>query len=1333
MTSRISPQGNPSTAQPLNSVSEETDFLSTLPLESQADIQLDPDSVIKTSSLDELFVYFPSRLQLCKLDINYTLQVLKTDLILTHFLVIENTFPVHKAVVDPLNYRFRTEQGALRTLIIGANSTQFFLFEDSKTAIFTHDLGPISSIVGSLINDKVQIMVEASRRIHEFYIGLELVKSGELDLPENCLLGYTDSQYYWVENRKFVYLFEGLTTATRELSIRDDLPYKVAISSFPEPRIYVFDVGTLEVFAGDSGDYDREFQDVERFFVGGVEGVLAMELRGGKVRVEAHYGVGEFTPPAGLELVGVSTKKIFFASSDCIRVLELDSGNFARGGQGEREYPRTGLDNNQCRDRLIAGTLTAETKEIIGKLQLKEGEVEEVCVIQDALVTIGKDCSIKVWDKEYGKLILDIGRKIFVGLQRELRKKGMVGGGVEGSRGKGVMAEGKPLFLVVDGLMRDRRFVILFEEFVVAVDLESDPTATTADNICSCGYREQREDTGINGCLGSTPQPPNPSSCTCNRLFGYSFDIVQQLPSKDPTILIAVSFDFRGLLITNTAYKRGVEGFEEVNMAKGPMFPSAERRMLVKTDGGRGVFEFRDFSFPERIIERLMIPSSGAYSFDSVTCLVFREEGEFLYFWNCGQQFQVDMRRRLTALDGGVAEEMSHVGTSQPSLELVFRQRKGLFNYSRTLDTFVVPRYFFYSTPRPMRLEAAAKVLGSRARRKGIESPLALAIRGREPRAFEMLRRLLALEEEPYVFSSEEFVLLLEGDTAAGRELLAEAMIEVQSFDSAEGLLDRNVEVPGGVRMKVFVSPEFEQRTLRRLLGPKAARTQPVVDAGPQGPKPFQSGKITPFKEKRDTGVEGSQNQKLPSINEAWGSPSPLIPTESPSLRSSGNTSTRVSPFSLRNENNNIRLSRISQMISTAHVISNPSTTFPLTRLPLSLSLINRKILPSKVFKLSGDIDLSPLTHPYMTLFRVYKNCEEEIFVLSPFRHIVDARWSTLFYHFVLYSCLQITLFVLYYILVYFPQDTAIFIIFIFLLSLHSLWEIIGLLMDFSDYVSSVINVIDFLVSVMGYSSSIWGYIAEPSAPLLYFQVLGMIFFFFRMLVNLKLIPSMTNIMTSLLNIAWLVKDLLLVFVIFIFVWSSIYVKAVEGETFGVGIYLVFFSIFGGVDSFEREDTLQWIVVVCIGFIITLLLVNFLIARMGALYGEFEQKQKVLECAYRGEICYDFDLRLLFWFSLVKNPNFEGVGWRKYRKQRRDSYTFVISNDVRDLTSHLKTDELKINDVLENQLKIDKAVYRVLKLTEKNSIFKVLEEVQVLKAHVEGLKKIIEDIKTKND
>lgn len=372
-------------------------------------------------------------------------------------------------------------------------------------------------------------------------------------------------------------------------------------------------------------------------------------------------------------------------------------------------------------------------------------------------------------------------------------------------------------------------------------------------------------------------------------------------------------------------------------------------------------------------------------------------------------------------------------------------------------------------------------------------------------------------------------------------------------------------------------------------------------------------------------------------------------------------------------------------------------------------------------YRLQINADFNIGTRMSEDFLKAYKESESAIFVLSPFRAILDVKWGQLRFISLFQAFLFMITVILYIALCFQMQNYPLFVIVFILLAFFFLLELTVGLLDYREYLSDYENFLDMLGILSAMAACIWNVTLtnyELTEPLQIMMIISLIFLTFRFFAAMKVIPQLTHVMIMIFEIFWGIKWLTIIFGFVIVAYGFLYAKTFRIAAFGTWINHSFNSVFGNLlDDIEPSTWVQWLVLLTEGIFLDIILTNIMIARMTNDYEELDNRNHMLIYQYKAKLVLECEMRIRLWLSILSFLGFakeelDGDGFVKYVKMKDINYHFIVTTSIKNYAT--ETEEFK-QEEMARTLKKFKNFSRGYRREAQLMKYKIHKNIEILK------------------
>ena len=295
-----------------------------------------------------------------------------------------------------------------------------------------------------------------------------------------------------------------------------------------------------------------------------------------------------------------------------------------------------------------------------------------------------------------------------------------------------------------------------------------------------------------------------------------------------------------------------------------------------------------------------------------------------------------------------------------------------------------------------------------------------------------------------------------------------------------------------------------------------------------------------------------------------------------------------------------------------------------------------------------------------LEFFQSYSECQFDDFVLSNWRCLIEIKWKNLRYYYWIYSLILTVTTVLLTLMAYYFKELIIVIPCMFLLLILLLYEIASILFYPRYYFRQGENYIDLMFLILGiilvpiihsceryyinkdgyrydygYFSTYWietqgekpgNYSSIDIDSFFFFFVICLIFAYLRTLLAFKIFPIFRSLIAMLWAVTINVIDIILLYAIIIIMFATVYnISEAEGK-YSENLEKVFSAILGDLKNENVKFADTWILQVLIGIIVTLIMANFMIARISNTYSDLEKSQRAVNYRQMANTLWEIEI-----------------------------------------------------------------------------------------------------------
>jgi WD40 repeat protein len=389
----------------------------------------------------------------------------------------------------------------------------------------------------------------------------------------------------------------------------------------------------------------------------------------------------------------------------------------------------------------------------------------------------------------------------------------------------------------------------------------------------------------------------------------------------------------------------------------------------------------------------------------------------------------------------------------------------------------------------------------------------------------------------------------------------------------------------------------------------------------------------------------------------------------------------------------------------------------------------------TEVFRINGFYNFERGSDDTLNFLYRYGTSNVDEFVLSNWRHLIAYKWKAVENPFRLMAILYFTFLFSFNLLLMHPHEITWLITTAVALGILVLYELVPMLAYKQYYFSDPLNYIDLVL----YGCTVWTLVwirFQPDPLDLRFQGLQVatdILGFYKGIGYLHIFKSLRSMTFMINNLISESRDVL-VMIIYLTLALTVLLNVVmyDNGFYGNIIWVVFMSYC----NFPPDYNMPYIklfVIVCTMFCLTLIMINFMIAKMANIYSSLEQKQVAANLKQMAMTIFDFEI----WFRIFSRRKSD----RKYMtyyimKANEPDYTVEELQDDDEDVSGVAGFKEEVNLILEQLERMEMRSKGLLDLkkevTKLQSQTRLTSTSQDVKSINEALTKIVGTEKTKS-
>lgn len=365
--------------------------------------------------------------------------------------------------------------------------------------------------------------------------------------------------------------------------------------------------------------------------------------------------------------------------------------------------------------------------------------------------------------------------------------------------------------------------------------------------------------------------------------------------------------------------------------------------------------------------------------------------------------------------------------------------------------------------------------------------------------------------------------------------------------------------------------------------------------------------------------------------------------------------------------------------------ISNKNLSFR------SLRVIQPDENQIQYFAIRCQMDLSAGSEDSLLFLRNYQKSEFTEFLFSPWRFIIDDKWSIFqfFYYIQALFFWAMTALICYFF--FNPVSQEIVLTIVVLIAVNLAYETFILVIDFFNYIRNpekyfVLAAQIAAITIMFITKQLHNSADETNLLILRSLQCGILAgFFYRSLTFLKAIGYLRHIIAMLMAITVDIVDILIVIAIVILFFATLMAKSNKNIKWATHLYYTFFSFYGQIEYTQDvlKGYLDTTLMVVLCFILPLIMFNFLIARMSNKYSYLENQQKALHYKSKAKIITEFENIIHKFRTRKQIKSSELNSHRRFMFLAINNDEFDTKNEDLNLLSEIRASNSKLNQIQE--------------------------------------------------
>ena len=372
-----------------------------------------------------------------------------------------------------------------------------------------------------------------------------------------------------------------------------------------------------------------------------------------------------------------------------------------------------------------------------------------------------------------------------------------------------------------------------------------------------------------------------------------------------------------------------------------------------------------------------------------------------------------------------------------------------------------------------------------------------------------------------------------------------------------------------------------------------------------------------------------------------------------------------------------------------------------------------------------------------------YQNSKNKKLILSPFKHIVNYKWNGIKKYILLHASI-FWLHNIFYSIFLINSKNIIFIIDLVIIFFLSFYTILSLILNPKFYLSQKTNYIDIIVLTTNLLTIFLTKYYEKkdinNNPLFlnYFQIISLLVVNIRGFIHLRVFDQFRHLINMIIEVSFSTLNILVVLIYLILASAVMYIKSRNDFNLLQAIKLNFLAVFGNFPKDDEKfeyDISVWFLNFFIGVITSLILVNFLIARMSGKYQDMELKQTIISLKEKVSLILEIEI---FISSLnrgaekIKNLNYTYLFIACVEEDKKDTVLGEIVKNknkkkrTKKMNENIKEIVLRVNSFESNNCLLIKS-YKDLN----NKYNKLMEINLSMNKKLQDMNQVLNDLKNK--
>jgi WD40 repeat protein len=336
-----------------------------------------------------------------------------------------------------------------------------------------------------------------------------------------------------------------------------------------------------------------------------------------------------------------------------------------------------------------------------------------------------------------------------------------------------------------------------------------------------------------------------------------------------------------------------------------------------------------------------------------------------------------------------------------------------------------------------------------------------------------------------------------------------------------------------------------------------------------------------------------------------------------------------------------------------------------------------------EIIKVSGFYNFDKGSSDSLNFLMCYSKSRIKEFVLSDFKRIIHIKWNQSRLFFFALASAYWSYCILFTLLIFNPHSAWLFYLNFAVICLFIFYEIIPLILFPNFFFQDANNTLDLLSYTLGLAVIIMTYKTDPEEGSLtsILQILIELMIFYRALSYLRIFKKLRHIADVLHKLVISTFDLIVV-TSFLIVMFTVISSIANGfrDIYGTFLEIVFVPFTYFPDT-SIMSPLEIVVLLAEIYILTLILMNYLIAQMSNKYEELQEHQKLTHYREMAKLLFESEI----WYkAFLRKPT------------GRKCITYI----VRDVKPHEEVDE-EVLESLPNKFEAEDVLASMARMNEK--------------------------------